>query len=378
MHLEENYALDSKMQIVKMEGTNEVQEERNVPGMSLLDYMKRNSATQRRESIQLIADLPSNDEYDEDGFKRPTSVTGPSSAKNEDIQKNSTDNHPVDSSILNIPLPPLVSPGIGRHYQFEDSKPSPLYLFSPYPPQNQPPATDNFSLEPKVEEQNSVPLSQPSTTVAIPMPIPISDEDNTRKIGSLTVAERRLKLAKYHEKRKRRIWRKKICYDCRKKVADKRLRVKGRFVTREQAFSILGMTPDDLMQNENLINIIKKNAGCSIVTSAQNMRVRNIQTLIMPLEEQKKEISSEFIKQENPNNGLINVSEITVPKRDHVVEIKIDSLMKKTEMRETRKGSDSRVAELPKIYEPVFELQHIELGELSERHKKYHKAEYRK
>jgi hypothetical protein len=35
--------------------------------------------------------------------------------------------------------------------------------------------------------------------------------------------------------RKRRIWRKKINYDCRKKVADNRLRVKGKFVTKEQA-----------------------------------------------------------------------------------------------------------------------------------------------
>jgi hypothetical protein len=31
--------------------------------------------------------------------------------------------------------------------------------------------------------------------------------------------------------RKKRIWRKKINYDCRKKVADNRLRVKGKFVT---------------------------------------------------------------------------------------------------------------------------------------------------
>lgn len=35
--------------------------------------------------------------------------------------------------------------------------------------------------------------------------------------------------------RKRRIWRKKVSYDCRKKVADGRLRIKGKFVTREQA-----------------------------------------------------------------------------------------------------------------------------------------------
>jgi len=41
--------------------------------------------------------------------------------------------------------------------------------------------------------------------------------------------------------RKKRIWRKKVSYDCRKKVADGRLRIKGKFVTREQACEQLGV-----------------------------------------------------------------------------------------------------------------------------------------
>ena len=43
------------------------------------------------------------------------------------------------------------------------------------------------------------------------------------------------------EKKKRRIWKKKVNYDCRKKVADGRLRIKGKFVTYEQACEQLGM-----------------------------------------------------------------------------------------------------------------------------------------
>jgi hypothetical protein len=61
-----------------------------------------------------------------------------------------------------------------------------------------------------------------------------------RKIGTLTVEERRAKIEKYLQKRKKRTWNKKISYDCRKKVADSRLRIKGRFVTKEQAVAMLG------------------------------------------------------------------------------------------------------------------------------------------
>ena len=52
------------------------------------------------------------------------------------------------------------------------------------------------------------------------------------KIGSYTNAERAEKIKHFLEKRKRRNWRKKVKYGCRKKLADSRPRVKGRFVPR--------------------------------------------------------------------------------------------------------------------------------------------------
>jgi len=61
------------------------------------------------------------------------------------------------------------------------------------------------------------------------------EETFAKKIGFLPFECRRVKLLKYLEKKKKRIWRKKVSYDCRKKVADGRLRIKGKFVTREQA-----------------------------------------------------------------------------------------------------------------------------------------------
>lgn len=67
------------------------------------------------------------------------------------------------------------------------------------------------------------------------------EETFNKKIGCLSFEVRRVKLLKYLEKKKRRIWRKKVSYDCRKKVADGRLRIKGKFVTREQACEQLGV-----------------------------------------------------------------------------------------------------------------------------------------
>ena len=48
-------------------------------------------------------------------------------------------------------------------------------------------------------------------------------------------------MLKFKAKKSRRVWNKKINYDCRKKVADSRLRVKGKFVTKEQACNLLGV-----------------------------------------------------------------------------------------------------------------------------------------
>lgn len=60
------------------------------------------------------------------------------------------------------------------------------------------------------------------------------------RIGIYTPAERAAIIAKFNTKRSRRVWNKKIRYNCRKNLADRRMRVKGRFVKRstEQAAAL--------------------------------------------------------------------------------------------------------------------------------------------
>ena len=54
------------------------------------------------------------------------------------------------------------------------------------------------------------------------------------RIGIYTPSERAAIIARFQRKRQRRVWNKKIRYNCRKSLADRRLRVKGRFVKRSE------------------------------------------------------------------------------------------------------------------------------------------------
>ena len=64
------------------------------------------------------------------------------------------------------------------------------------------------------------------------------------RIGIYTPGERAAIIARFNSKRKRRVWNKKIRYNCRKNLADRRLRVKGRFVKRN--LPTMDLTTEDM------------------------------------------------------------------------------------------------------------------------------------
>lgn len=64
-------------------------------------------------------------------------------------------------------------------------------------------------------------------------------------IGAYTPEERRMRIQRFLEKRRNRVWTKKVKYDVRKNFADSRIRVKGRFIRKqdEEVLSTLVALP---------------------------------------------------------------------------------------------------------------------------------------
>ena len=74
-------------------------------------------------------------------------------------------------------------------------------------------------------------------------------KESVQYVGPLTVNQRLEKVRKYWRKKYNKANTSKYHYICRQQVAEKRLRIKGRFVTKEQACEILGLTQNDLLDN---------------------------------------------------------------------------------------------------------------------------------
>ena len=75
-------------------------------------------------------------------------------------------------------------------------------------------------------------------------------------------------------------------YEVRKKVADKRLRVKGRFVTNDQALKLLGITYEDLRESKELQQLFEDQASVQYrldsifqAKNGQRTHIKNLQVL---------------------------------------------------------------------------------------------------
>ncbi|KAL3666025.1 hypothetical protein V7S43_008818 [Phytophthora oleae] len=77
---------------------------------------------------------------------------------------------------------------------------------------------------------SSLSVSESTDSLLSVLNVGSSSLKSEKKIGAYSPAARKLRLQKFHEKRKNRTWKKSIKYDCRKKLADDRPRIKGRFV----------------------------------------------------------------------------------------------------------------------------------------------------
>lgn len=85
-----------------------------------------------------------------------------------------------------------------------------------------------------------------SLTITNPDRLNSGDKINgSNRVGAYSPLSRRRLIDRFLEKRRNRIWKKRIKYDVRKHFADSRLRVKGRFVRKEdeeQLRDFLAMT----------------------------------------------------------------------------------------------------------------------------------------
>ena len=75
---------------------------------------------------------------------------------------------------------------------------------------------------------------------------PGGNADTEKFIGKYSPNERYKRLLRFYMKRDRRVWTKKVKYDVRKNFADSRVRVKGRFVRKEDEVYLMNELSDQV------------------------------------------------------------------------------------------------------------------------------------
>ena len=198
-------------------------------------------------------------------------------------------------------------------------------------------------------------------------------------IGTLTRKERKEKVRRYIEKRKKRIWEKKVNYACRKRVAERRLRIQGKFVARDAAAALLGAEATDLSRNGLVQSLLQTNAHCSIISSANNLKIRNVQSLFEAASTRESPpASAQLLKVPSDKTPCYKVvpgtsgNKIAIHTLDAgVLPSSLPSPFARSSLPESRKFS--HIVDLPFVADPVFVCKRKKLEETPASHLKHHK-----
>jgi len=127
-----------------------------------------------------------------------------------------------------------------------------------------PPTTQTLSEKAAIKQEENIPSKL--NTPAFPI-------QNTTK---LNFDLRKQKVARYLAKKRRRTWKKKVSYNCRREMASKRLRIKGRFVSTQQAVEHLGVDPEKIKSTDDLKNMIQSKSSQKTTKAAEKRQKKKL------------------------------------------------------------------------------------------------------
>lgn len=198
----------------------------------------------------------------------------------------------------------------------------------------------------------------------------------------MTREERSKKIQNYLAKKERRRWGQKTAFLYRKNQAKNTVRIKGKFASKKDAFTLLGQEFGNLVNNDSLRNLLHVSNGSSIIFSGSHIKVRNIQALLSYYHLNKETTdhgNSEMKTTASGNSIQIDKLQGSFLEAQAVEEGSLPSLpfeqLSKVSNRmapDKEKEFQGVLQEIPFIEQPVFSIKRISTNEHTLSHLKYH------